>query len=143
MTKRIDNLKDLIRLHEGVRKFPYKDTVGKTTIGVGFNLTDVGLYPEEMEFMLNHRLTVAAREAYEQWPWIADLDPVRLAVIVDMSYNMGIPVLSQFKSTFKAIENGEYERAAKQMLLSKWAKQVGRRATRLSTMMRTGEWPSV
>ena len=33
---------------EGIRNKPYVDTVGKVTIGVGRNLSDVGLYPDEI-----------------------------------------------------------------------------------------------
>lgn len=39
----ISSLQEQLIRDEGVRKFPYKDTVGKTTIGVGRNLDDVGL----------------------------------------------------------------------------------------------------
>ncbi len=33
----------LVRTHEGVTVYPYEDTVGKITIGVGRNLSDRGL----------------------------------------------------------------------------------------------------
>jgi lysozyme len=36
------------------------------------------------------------------------------------------------------VERGDYAGAAHNMLQSKWARQVGRRATRLAAMMRTG-----
>ena len=42
---------DLIR-DEGSSLVPYTDTVGKLTIGVGRNLTDVGISNSEMELML-------------------------------------------------------------------------------------------
>jgi len=47
--------------------------------------------------------------------------------------------LSKFKKTLGHIEAGEYEEAASEMLNSRWAEQVGRRANTLSEMMRTGE----
>jgi lysozyme len=43
-----------------------------------------------------------------------------------------------FKNTLKFIETGEYKKAADNMLLSKWAKQVGQRANRLAKMMEQG-----
>jgi lysozyme len=42
------DLVDLLRLHEGVRLTPYRDTVGKLTFGVGRNLDDVGLSASEV-----------------------------------------------------------------------------------------------
>ena len=39
-----------------------------------------------------------------------------------------------------AMEQGDYQTAAKEMLASKWAVQVGRRAVELSKIMQTGEW---
>ena len=44
-----------------------------------------------------------------------------------------------FHNTLAAIEAGNYAAASGGMLASKWAKQVGARATRLAAMMKTGE----
>lgn len=137
----MDNLVDLLKLHEGYRAKPYVDTVGKVTIGYGFNLTDVGLYPEESEFILNNRLRRLEGELEKALPWLGQLDAVRLAVIFDMAYNMGVPTLLTFKNTLRYVREGNYTQAALNMIQSKWARQVGRRSTRLAEMMRTGEWP--
>ena len=40
---------------------------------------------------------------------------------------------------WSAIHRKDYDRAADEMLDSRWAKQVKSRATRLSDIMRTGE----
>lgn len=137
----ISNLKDLLTLHEGVRRKPYRCTAGKLTIGVGFNLDDVGLYPEEIDFILENRIRRLKPEIDKAFPWVENLAEVRKAVIYDMAYNMGITTLQTFKRTMESIRYGHYELAAQQMLQSKWAKQVGRRATRLAKMMETNEWP--
>ena len=47
-------LRSSIILSEGIRLKPYKDTVGKLTIGVGRNLEDVGLSYSEVMLMLEH-----------------------------------------------------------------------------------------
>lgn len=139
----IENVRDLVTLHEGVRRFPYTDTVGKLTVGIGFNLTDVGLLPEEMEFILDNRLRLAEREFAAVYPWYNELDDVRKAVLLDMTYNMGLRVLSQFVNTLAMIRQGRYADAATNMLKSKWARQVGKRAQRLARMMETGQWPEI
>ena len=136
-----DKLTRLLRLHEGVRRFPYKCTAGKLTIGVGFNLDDVGLFPEEIDFILENRLGKLEAEVYARWPWVRSLDPVRRAVVLDMAFNLGTGRLAKFRMTLGHIHASQYKAAALEMLRSRWAEQVGPRATRLSKMMETGEWP--
>ena len=53
-----------------------------------------------------------------------------------MAYNLGINSLLGFKNTLATIQAGRYNDAADGMLASKWATQVGDRATRLAKMMR-------
>lgn len=138
----IDNLKDLIKLHEGKRNKPYTDTVGKLTIGVGRNLTDRGLRDSEVDFLLENDLAEVTEELRQRLPWTERLDPVRKMVLQDMMFNMGWPVLSQFKNTLGFVQRAEYEKAATAMLQSKWATQVKTRAVRLAEMMRSGKWPT-
>lgn len=137
----IDNLVDLLTLHEGYRQFPYRDTVGKLTIGIGFNLDDTGLFEDEAKAILALRIGRTARQLTKHLPWITNLDPVRQAVLLDMAFNLGVPGLLKFKNTLAHIQAGRYKAAAVNMLLSKWADQVGKRAVRLSQMMESGTWP--
>ena len=48
-----DLIEDLKR-DEGFRSHPYRDTVGKLTIGYGRNLDDVGISEREAEQLLHH-----------------------------------------------------------------------------------------
>jgi len=56
-----------------------------------------------------------------------------------MAFNLGVPRLLKFKKTIAAIQREDWEEAAEQMLMSKWAIQVGSRAYRLADIMLTGE----
>jgi lysozyme len=132
-------LLEQISLHEGRELRPYKDTVGKLTIGVGRNLTDRGISNDECDYLLANDIRDHATDLAYAWPHLAELDLVRQRVLVDMAFNLGVPGLMKFKNTLAAIQAGEYQRASKMMLQSKWAKQVGKRAIRLSKMMATGE----
>jgi lysozyme len=58
--------------------------------------------------------------------------------VLSMIFNLGLTRFKGFYNTIRAIERHDYATAAALMLQSKWAKQVGPRATRLSEMMRTG-----
>lgn len=129
----------LIERHEGRRNKPYKDTVGKLTIGVGFNLDDVGLLDDEIDVILRMRLGKLWAVLSTKLPYFNSLVLARQIVLLDMAFNLGIEGLLKFKQTLAAVAAGSYSVAADRMLDSKWAVQVGGRATRLATMMETGE----
>jgi lysozyme len=128
---------DLMR-DEGVRLRPYTDTVGKLTIGCGRNLSDRGISHDEAQFLLENDMDLAIHECLT-FPWFADLDGVRQRVVANMCFNLGLSRLRGFKNTLRYIERGEFVLAAANMLKSKWARQVGQRAIRLSRMMETGQ----
>ena len=66
------------------------------------------------------------------------LDEARQSVLLNMCFNLGIKGLLDFNNTLAFIKAGDWERAANNMLASKWAKQVGMRAIELSELMRKG-----
>jgi lysozyme len=123
---------------EGRELKPYVDTVGKTSIGVGRNLTDVGISDAECDAMLANDVARTTAWLDRNLSWWRGLDAVRQRVIVNMAFNMGGGLLT-FTNTLAAMQRGDYDTAASGMLDSKWAKQVTVRATRLSQMMLTGE----
>lgn len=47
-------LKDMLIRHEGLKLKPYRDTVGKLTIGAGRNLNDLGISEREAMFLLDN-----------------------------------------------------------------------------------------
>jgi lysozyme len=130
-----------LRLHEGERLKPYRCTAGKLTIGIGRNLEDRGITREESAYLLANDIAAEERELLRALPWVATLDEVRQRVLLDMAFNMGIVGLLAFKRTLATIQAGDYQAAATMMLDSRWAKQVGQRAERLSRMMATGKDP--
>ncbi len=134
-----DNLKKQLIIDEGLRLFPYYDTVDKLTIGVGRNLTDVGITKEEAMCLLDNDITKVRTEIYQKLPWVATLNIERQNVLFNMAFNLGVPKLLEFKNTLYFIKLGYYETASKHMLNSKWARQVGDRAVRLAKIMRDGQ----
>lgn len=133
------NTEDLIKRHEGYRDRVYEDSEGIPTIGWGHALHVGSNVPERVSELF---FRGDMREAYKGYHSLTlPLDPVRKAVVVNMIYNLGLRKFKKFKRTIKLIKSGDYTLAAVEMLNSKWADQVGRRALELSQMMRTGEWP--
>ena len=124
--------------HEGYRPSPYTDTVGALTIGIGHNLTAKGLTAAQIERLFSDDIDDTCAEIARHAPWFDALSDARQLVIVDMCFNLGWPRLARFTRMLAAIEVGDYDAAADQMLDSKWAHQVGRRARTLARMMREG-----
>jgi len=131
-------LRAALVIDEGLRLKPYRDSVGMLTIGYGRNLDDRGISEATARQMLDEDLDLHAAELETAYPWVLDLDPVRYRVLVNMAFNMGLRVLSQFKTTLGHVRRGEYDDAATAMLYSTWAAQVKGRARRLAQEMRTG-----
>lgn len=128
---------ELIKKHEGLRLKPYKCSAGKITIGYGRNLEDNGISAYEAEQMLFNDIQKCYTDLVKLSCW-NKLDEARKAVLLDMCYNIGIARLKTFKKMLAALEVGAYNRAAKEMLDSKWAFQVKTRATELAEIMKTG-----
>ena len=140
--KRSIILTSLMR-HEGYRRTAYADTVGKLTVGYGRNLDDVGVTRDEAALLLENDVTQAIAECLQAWPWLASLDDVRSAVVVEMAVNMGVPSLRGFKKMLAACEKGDYATASAEMLDSRWRAQVGARAYRLAQQMASGKVPQI
>ena len=132
----MDKLMDELIRDEGLRLKVYLDSEGIETIGVGRNLQK-GITRDEAMFLLNNDIRFAIQEAMT-FPWYEKLTEQRKRVIVNMIFNLGLTRFSGFKNTIRYLEMGDYEAASEEMLDSKWARQVGVRATRLSDMMRNG-----
>jgi len=70
-------------------------------------------------------------EAKKIFPNLDQLPEEAQQVIVNMTFNMGRPRLSQFKKFIAGVNAGDWNKAAVEMMDSRWAKQVGARAERL------------
>lgn len=136
-----EKLKEQLLTDEGLRLKPYKCTAGKTSIGVGRNLDDVGISKAEAMVMLNNDIDNCARDLDKALPWWRELDDARQNVLLNMCFNLGINRLLGFKKTLGLMQAKRYDAAAAEMLDSKWADDVGLRAARLARVMRTGVLP--
>ena len=132
------SIEDQLILHEGLRLKPYRCTAGKLTIGVGRNLDDRGISHHEAMMLLRNDIEEVAGQL-ERHSWYVALGPVRRKVLIDMAFNLGMAGLMGFKRMIEALKRGDYERAADEMINSRWYGQVGERGRRLERMMRTGE----
>ena len=138
MTEHMTDLECEVASDEGFMPIPYRCTSGKLSIGYGTNIQD-GITKEEALLLMRHRLgkVIAALESrLPFWPKLTD---DRRRVLANMGYQLGVAGLMGFKRMLAAIERGDYEAAAREMLDSKWAKRdTPGRAGRLAERMRRG-----
>ena len=128
-----------LKTDEGLRLKPYHCTAGALTIGYGRNLDAVGITEAEADIMLRADIEIAERGAQALVGNVWDsLSPARKAVLINMTFNLGRTRLAAFKNFLAALSVADYDTAADEMLDSRWARQVGDRATRLSDAMRRG-----
>ena len=125
-----------IKLDEGLSLKPYQCTADKFTIGYGRNIEDNGITEDEAEYLLMNDIKSTQEELLANFEWFLMLSAPKQGVLINMCFNLGLTRFKQFKKMIAAIEMGDYNEAAEQMLDSKWAHQVGNRAIRLSNIMR-------
>ena len=147
-----EKLKEQLILHEGLKLNAYKCPADKWTIGVGRNLEanpltedemlevlkEVGITKEIAMYWLNKEIRQVKRKL-ANYEWYTSQSKIRRRVLIDMAFNLGVSGLLSFQNMIGALEVGNYEVAAEEMLDSRWAEQVGSRAKRLANMMETNK----
>ena len=142
VTQKMINLKrlqDQLVIDEGLELKPYRCSADKLTIGVGRNIQEVGITKDEAMMLLANDIARCAGECTREFPWFAELTPLRKEAVINLVFNMGMATFKKFKKTIAFIENGEYERAGTELLDSNYARQVGQRSQRVANMLADGE----
>ena len=124
--------------HEGLHLKPYHCPAGKLTIGVGRNLEANGISKHEAMTLLRNDITQTRFRLEKVIHSFQSLSDRRRMALTDMCFNLGLPRFLKFKKMLSALKAKDFERAADEMLDSRWANQVGQRAMTLATMMREG-----
>lgn len=141
-----------LRRDEGLRLHAYPDPRSGAepwTIGYGHTGPEVrpGLVwtADQAEAALEADIARACSLLDEHAPWWRALDDARQDVLANMAFNMGwldpagTHGLGTFTHTLEAIRASDWAAAAKGLMASAWAREVGARAERLARQMLTGE----
>lgn len=136
MVKEKATLRKQIVSDEGTRQFPYRDSVGKTTIGVGRNLEDVGLRNSEVTFLLDNDIEEAVTHAMSVFPLWDTLPAGVQHVIVNMIFQLGAEGFRKFRKFISHVKRGDYSGAADEVLDSLAAKQAPERFLRHAQTLR-------
>jgi len=137
----IDQLRDTLKIDEGVKYEIYNDHLGYPTFGIGHLVVEsdeehgkpVGtpVTEDRVNSVFEKDVAIMIDEARKIFPNLDELPEEAQQVIVNMTFNMGRPRLSQFKKFIAGVNAGDWNKAAVEMMDSRWAKQVGARAERL------------
>ena len=142
----IEQLRETLKVDEGVKYEIYKDHLGYPTFGIGHLIVEsdqeygepvgTGVHLNRVNEAFDEDVSVMIDEAKKLFPDLEDLPEEAQQVIVNMTFNMGRPRLSKFKKFIAGVNAGDWEKAAVEMMDSRWAKQVGSRAERLRNRIR-------
>ena len=133
-------MKDLlesIKHHEGFVEHVYDDSLGIPTIGYGFAIKDLVLEEDLCDEILLRKLRILGRSVMGKFPFFDSLPSDCKSVLMEMCYQLGVTGVSKFKKALKAMDDGDWEKAADEMLDSKWAKQTPGRAKEMSDIIRS------
>lgn len=130
------DLLDKIKHHEGFVEHVYDDSLGIPTIGYGFAIKDLILDEDIAEEILIRKLEKLQRNANSRFQWLEDMPQEVQEVVLNMCYQLGITGVSKFRKAISALQEGEWQEAADEMLDSLWARQTPNRAEELSNIVR-------
>jgi lysozyme len=143
----IDQLREELKVDEGVKYEIYLDHLGLPTFGIGHLVLEsdkeygqpVGTavseqrvnecFEKDVEQVLSDCKTLYSD--FDSLPGEAQL------IIANMMFNMGRPRLSKFKGMKAGVDSRDWNKAADEMIDSRWYRQVTNRADRLVNRMRS------
>jgi len=138
------SLQSELRRDEGYKIWPYLDSRGIKTWGIGHNLVASPLCPQAADLLGQ---AVQAQFDYDvaqvntalmAYPWAATLDTVRLEAVQNLMFNMGASTFAKFQHFIGYMASGQYTLAATELTNSLAAKQDVERYTRLALQISTG-----
>ena len=141
-----DQLREELAEDEGCKFEIYLDHLGLPTFGIGHLVVDgdpehgqpVGTPVDDERVRQVFSLDIASTldECQVLYPDFDDLPEECQLIIANMMFNMGRPRLSKFKGMKAGVDARDWNRAADEMVDSRWHDQVPNRAKRLVKRMR-------
>jgi len=141
-----DKLREEIAEDEGCKYEVYLDHLGLPTCGIGHLIKEndeehgkaVGTVVEQerVKQLFSLDMAVTVDECKVLYPDFDYLPEECQHIIANMMFNMGRPRLSKFKGMKAGVDARDWNKAADEMVDSRWYKQVTNRARRLVDRMR-------
>jgi lysozyme len=147
-----DNLRKLIKRHEGLSLIPYTCPAGFKSIGYGWNYAVNPLPPDinahlqthgsitksMAEELLGIAVSRSIADCRRLYPDFDSYSENRRNALTDMMYNMGYGTLSKFRISNRFVREQKWQEAADNFMQSKWARQVKGRSTTICDLLRYG-----
>lgn len=124
-------LTEELTFDEGWKRFPYTDTRGCLSVGIGRNLTGNGLSGAEVDFLFANDIAACVRDLDAHASWWRTLTAIRQRVMINLCFNMGWSRLALFTHFLAAMQARDWASAAYELRDSKWFDQVGSRGPRV------------
>ena len=141
-----DRLREELAEDEGCKFEIYLDHLGLPTFGIGALIKEhdpeygqpVGtpVSEDRVRQRFNLDIAVTIEDCQVLYDDFDDLPEEAQLVIANMMFNMGRPRLSKFKGMKAGVDDRDWERAADEMVDSRWHDQVPNRAKRLVKRIR-------
>lgn len=142
----VKRLRKELEADEGCKYEIYLDHLGLPTFGIGHLVTkDDEEYGQAVGTPVSEERVQAAFENDLEWVQencsalyedFNDLPEEVQLIIANMMFNLGFPRLSKFKGMKAGVDARDWQKAADEMVDSRWYKQVPNRAERLVQRMR-------
>jgi len=145
----IDQLRKDLEADEGCKYEIYLDHLGYPTFGIGHLITKqdvefgepVGtpISEERVKDAFEQDIDIVLEDCDDLFEYF-DTCPEEVQLIcANMCFNLGYPRLSRFENFRDAVDNEDWQKAADEMVDSRWYRQVTNRAERLVQRMRAVE----
>ena len=145
----LEKLRKQLEIDEGVKYEIYLDHLGYPTFGIGHLVIpsdieyreDVGtrVSEERVRECFDKDVQSVLRDCSLLYKDFDELPEEAQQIIANMMFNMGYGRLSKFKGMKKGVDAKDWNKAADEMVDSRWYKQVTNRANRLVERMRNIE----
>ena len=141
----IEQLREELKVDEGVKYEIYLDHLGLPTCGIGHLIQstdpehglEVGTKVDEerVNELFDEDIQVTIQECKYLYNDFDDLPEEAQRIIANMMFNLGRPRLSRFLKMKQHVDNRDFVSASEEMKNSKWYRQVTNRAQRLVERM--------
>ncbi|WP_114193509.1 glycoside hydrolase family protein [Edaphovirga cremea] len=145
----------LLEQEEGTKLSPYIDSLGYPTVGTGFKIGPQGAPLRNYVFDITQSTcdawlqslvdstTLTMSRSSDISATIPHCNQARQDILTSMAYQMGVEGLAGFHNMLNAINRGDFDAAASEMLNSTWAKQTPERAQRHAAVMKSGSYEGI
>ena len=142
----IEKLREEIKYDEGSVNEIYLDHLGLATFGIGHLVTEwdeeygweIGtpVSEDRCNEVFDSDIQIVLADCKQLYPDFNELPEEVQRIIANMMFNMGRPRLSKFKGMKAGVDARDWNKAADEMVDSRWYRQVTNRAERLVERMR-------